>query len=163
MIEFSYQGIKVVATATMVQHDFRDESNRQRTRFDRDLEVMVCFWDFTIANGDLFELAFVKSTLTYFAHAYWKRSNKEGGKIDLAKVLHHKTSYGTHSLYFSAKQKDKRHYLHIMMTLDGTPVGEVYLDGQEVIMLEIAIGKTISLLAPAVIHPSKSCPETVYL
>ena len=34
------------------------------------------------------------------------------------------------------------------MTEDGRPAGEVYLSAQEVIMLDIAIGKAINLLSP---------------
>ena len=91
----------------------------------------------------------MKSCLQYFMQGYWKRSNKEGGKIDLAKGLHHEDfGAGRSSLYFVAKQKDKKHYLQISLQQAGETVNEIYLDGQETIMLDIAIAKAIGLLTP---------------
>lgn len=152
-MEFNFKGITVAATVEMGQHDYRDADNRRRTRFERDVRVQVRFWDFTIENGDLCELAFVRSTLNYFMQAYWKRSSNQGGRIDLAKTLHHENPRGgRQSLYFVARQKNKQNFLHICMTQNGATANEVYLDGQEVIMLDIAIGKAISLLPPRTVE-----------
>ncbi len=52
-----------------------------------------------------------------------------------------------------ARQKNGIQSLEISVADNGMPAGEVYLSGQEVIMLDIAIGKAINLLSP----------ETVYL
>ncbi len=153
MIEFDFKGIRIEATVEMEQHDYSDAGNRQRTRFDREVRVFVHFWDFTIWNGNLHELAFVKSVLNYFVQAYWKRSSKEGRKIELVKVLEHQnTGKGRQSLYFVARQKNKMHFLQICLQQNGKTANESYLDGQEVIMLDIAIGKAISLLTPNTIH-----------
>ena len=149
MIDFDFKGIRINALVDMEQRTYKDHDGRQKTRFDRNVSVGVRFWNFVIRNGDLCELAFVKSTLNYFMQAYWKRSSKEGSKIDLAKALHHNEFLMVpQSLYFTARQKDKKHFLHICLQQRGVTVNEAYLDGQEVIMLEIAIGKAISLLAP---------------
>jgi hypothetical protein len=152
-VEFDFKGIRIAATVEIGQSDYRDADNRRRTRFERDVRVQVRFWDFTIENGDLFELACVKSTLNYFMQAYWKRSSKEGGRIELVKALHHENPRdGRQALYFAARQKNKKNFLHICLTKDGATVDEVYLDGQEVIMLDIAIGKAISLLPPRTVE-----------
>jgi len=149
MIEFDYKGIQIVVAAENQQINYKDSGNHHRTRFERDLRVFVHFWDFVIWNGNLQELAFVKSCLQYFMQCYWKRSTKEGGKIDLAKGLHHEDfGMGRSSLYFVARQKDKKHYLQISLQQAGKIINEIYLDGQETIMLDIAIAKAISILTP---------------
>ncbi|HEX2768855.1 MAG TPA: hypothetical protein VHN12_06190 [Geobacteraceae bacterium] len=53
------------------------------------------------------------------------------------------------TLCFVAKQKDKRNYLQISLAKKGETIKEEYLDGQEVIMLDIALGKAINLLTPS--------------
>lgn len=149
MINFDYKGIRVEAMADSQQVNYEDAGNRHRTRFERDVQVFVHFWDFLIWNGNLQELAFVKSCLQYFMQGYWKRTNKEGGKIDLAKCLHQEDSRkGRLSLYFVARQKNNRHYLQICLQRAGKTVNEIYFDGQEVIMLDIVLAKAINLLTP---------------
>lgn len=156
MIEFDFKGIKIEATVEMEQHDYRDAGGHYKSRFDRETKVVVRFWGFTI-DGNLTELTFVKSTLNYFMQCYWKRTSKEGSKIDLAKGLHHETSLtGRQSLYFVARQKDKKHFLQICLQQRGATVNESYLDGQEVIMLDIVIGKAINLLTPTTTSRVKS-------
>lgn len=149
MIKFDFKGIRIDATAETEQRNYKDADHRQKTRFERNVRVFVKFWDFTIWDGDLQELAFVKSTLQYFMQGYWKRTGKEGSKIELAKGLHHENPYeGRQSLYFVARQKNKTHFLQICLQKGGTTVNEVYLDGQEVLMLDVAIGKCINMLTP---------------
>lgn len=167
MIEYDYKGIKVEATAEMAQHDYEDAGGHSRARFDRNAKVVVRFWSFTI-DGNLTELAYVKSILNYFMQCYWKRTSKEGSRIDLAKVIHHSDknliSY-PQSLNLMARQKNKKHYLEISLYTNGVPDGGIYLDGQEVIMLDIALGKAISLLTPKVVkgeedEKKKDSPES---
>jgi hypothetical protein len=150
VINFDYKGIRVEATVDNQQIDYKDAGNRHRTRFERDVRVFVHFWDFTIWNGNLQELSFVKSCLQYFMQGYWKRASKEGSKIDLAKALHQEDGIeGRLSLYFVARQKDKKHYLQICLQRAGKTVNEIYIDGQEAIMLDIALSKAINLLTPS--------------
>lgn len=149
MVEFNLKGISVKAIVEISRHDYKDASCRYRTRFDREVRVEADFWGFSIA-GNLSELSFIKSTLSFFMQAYWKRTRKEGAKIDLTKSLHHNAPNGKRqSLAFVARQKANEQYLHICLHQDGNKGGECYLDGQEVIMLDIALGKAINLLAPA--------------
>ena len=75
----------------LTQHDYRDSGGHYKSRVDRDMKLIVRFWNFTI-DGNLTELAFVKSTLNYFMQAYWKRTSIAGRQ----------------SLYFVARQKDKK-------------------------------------------------------
>jgi hypothetical protein len=154
MIEYDYKGIKVEATVEMERHDYVDAGGHSRARFDRNTKVVVRFWSFAI-DGSLTELAYIKSTLNYFMQCYWKRTSKEGSRIDLAKLIHH--CHESHfvnpqSLNLMARQKNKKHYLEISLFENGNPAGEVYLDGQEVIMLDISLGKAISLLTPKVVE-----------
>jgi len=149
MIKYDFKGIKVTAETNMIQHDFEDADNKYRTRFDRENTVTVQFWEFVI-DDNLTGLAFVKSSLNYFMQGYWKRSGKDGSKVDLAKCLCHRD--GQQSLYFTARQKDNKHFLHISLQQGGVTVNECYLDGQEVIMLDVAIGKAISLLMPVTLR-----------
>ena len=157
MIEFEFKGIKVEATVVIDRQDYKDANYKAQTRFTRDGVVSVVFWNFNIVN-DLYDLAFVKSTLNYFMQCYWKRSSKEGSKIDLATALDHGEDcppYGIEqSLNMVARQKDKKHFLEISLTENGKPAGQVYLSGREVIMLDIAIGKAIYLLSPRAIFTS---------
>lgn len=152
MMEFDFEGIKVIATAEMKQINYKDERKGISTRHERVVNVVVYFWNFAI-NGDLYELAFVKSSLQFFMQAYWKRANKEGAKIKFEKVLCRKDKlYGHQSLCFDARQKANEYSLHISYQSGGRTLNEVYLDGQEVVMLDIAIGKAISWLAPGTIE-----------
>lgn len=150
MIKFEFNGIKIKAAVEVEQHDFQDAFGRTRSRFDRSITVEAGFWNFRIMEN-LSEFAFIKSTLQYFMQGYWKRASKAGGKIDLSKTLHHHHIHaGKQSLWFVARQKDGKHYLQICLKEEGATVNEVYLDGQEVIMLDIAIGKAINLLSPSI-------------
>lgn len=152
MVDFEFKGIRVNATGELERYDYKDAGNRGQTRFNRNMVVTVGFWDFVIVN-DLYELAMVKSTLSYFMQAYWKRSSKAGSKIELATALFHDDEFNPQALNMIARQKNGIQSLEISVAENGMPAGEVYLSGQEVIMLDIAISKAINLLSP----------ETVYL
>ncbi len=56
------------------------------------------------------------------------------------------------SLYLVARQKNGIHYLEISLIEKGKTANNIYLSGQEVIMLDIAIGKAINLLTPETIY-----------
>jgi len=144
MIEFNFKGISVSATVEMERYDYRDNGGHYKTRFNRNTLVKANFWGFVIDN-DLYELATVKSTLNYFIQAYWKRSSKAGSKIELATAL---KRGNPQALYLVARQKNGIHSLEISLIEKGTPAGKIYLSAQEVIMLDIAIGKAINLLSP---------------
>ena len=145
MIEFDYKGVRISATAEMCRHDFRDANNIGRTRFNRNVKVRVSFWSFDIYD-DLYELSMVKSTLTYFMQAFWKRSSKLGAKIELATSLEHQ--FPKQTLSFIARQKNNNHSLEITLTENAQQIDCVYFSGQEVIMLDVGISKVIALLMP---------------
>ena len=153
MIDFNFKGIRISAVVEMEPCTYKDGNNRARTRFDREVTVAVHFWDFIITYGNLFELAFIKAILNYFMQAYWKRASKEGSRIELEKALLRPEYHGVQeALCFVAKQKDKINYLHIWHEKNGKTVKEVYLDGHEVIMLDIALGKAVNLMTPQPAH-----------
>lgn len=147
MIEFNFKGISVSATVEMERYDYRDNGGHYKTRFNRNTLVRANFWGFVIDN-DLYELAMVKSSLNYFMQAYWKRTSKAGSKIELVTMLKRYNSGNQQALYLVARQKDGIHSLEISLVEKGAPSGKIYLNGQEVIMLDIAIGKAINLLTP---------------
>ena len=150
MVRFDFKGISISSSFHMDERIYKDAGGHSRTRFDREVSLYVSFWDFDLQDGDLYELAFIRSILHYFMQAYWKRSSKEGSRIELAKVLSRKDYKGNQeALCFVARQKDKKNYLQIYLTKKGETVKEEYLDGQEVIMLDIALGKAINLLTPS--------------
>jgi hypothetical protein len=145
LIEFEFKGIEVEVTVEMERYEFRDSGGHHKNHFNRNAHVMVRFWDFVIHN-DLYELALVKSTLSYFMQAYWKRNSKTGSKIELATALEHFHGRYPQSLNLIARQKNGMHSLEVSLTENGKPAGEIYLSGQVVIMLDITIGKAINLL-----------------
>lgn len=145
MANFNYRGIITEAIASMQRYDYKDANNIGRTRFDRKVCVKAKFWNFEICD-DLFEFAFVKSSLSYFMQAYWKRSSKQGSKIELATSLEHQTT--SQILYFNARQKNNQQSLEISLHEQWCPSEQIYLTIHEVIMLDTAISKAISLLAP---------------
>ena len=147
MIEFNLKGISITATVEMERYDFRDKGGHYKTRFNRNTLVKADFWGFVVDN-DLTELATVKSTLNYFMQAYWKRSSKAGSKIELATALKHDYGVQQQSLSLVARQKNSIHSLEIFLIENGKTANNIYLSGQEVIMLDIAIGKAINLLTP---------------
>lgn len=148
MIEFEFDGIRIEIRAETERYDYKDANNRGRTRFERQVKILVRFWEFHVL-GNLQELSLIKSSLTYFMQGYWKRSGKDGNRIDLATTLNRKYPNGAKQvLYFLARQKNKSNYLHICLERNDVNINEVYLDGQEVLMLDIAIGKAIHLLTP---------------
>ncbi len=151
MVRYDFKGIKVEAKVLVDRQDYRDGGGHYKSRIDKNSKIVVRFWGFTIA-GCLTELAFVKSTLNYFMQCYWKRTSKEGSKIELIKTLCREFGKDDEQkLFLIARQKNKKHFLQICLQQKGSTVNECYLDGQEVIMLDIAIGKAINLLAPTTI------------
>ena len=149
MVRFEFKGISISSSFHMDERIYKDAGGHRRTRFDREVSVNVRFWDYDFRHGDLYELAFVRSILHYFMQAYWKRSSKDGSRIEFAKCLSRRDHKGNQeALCFVARQKDGRNYLQISLVKKGETVKEEYLDGQEVIMLDIALGKAINLLTP---------------
>jgi hypothetical protein len=138
----------------MERYDYKDANNIGRTRFDRNVFVRVRFWGFVIYN-DLYELAMVKSTLNYFMQAYWKRSRKQGIKIELATSLEHQDNGSIKSLNLIAKQKNNESSIEVSLAENGNRLGCIYLNAQEVIMLDIAIAKAIALLTPQAVYIDK--------
>lgn len=145
MVKFDYRGVGIEATVEMKRSDYKDSNNVGRTSFNRNVFVTVHFWNFVICN-DLYELALIKSSLNYFMQAYWKRTSKQGMKFDLATTLEHNDKM--QKLNLIAKQKNNKYYLEVSLTGNGQQIECIYLSGQEVIMLDVAISKAIALLMP---------------
>ena len=145
MVKFYYRDIKVEAIVKMTRDDYRDANNVGRTRFYRNVKVRVSFWNFCI-DDDLCELAMVKSSLSYYMQAFWKRSSKQGSKIELATALEHQ--FPKQTLGLTARQKNNKHSLEVNLVENGLQSECMYLTAQEVILLDVAISKAIALLTP---------------
>jgi hypothetical protein len=150
MLKFELNGIKVEIGAELERHEYADANNYKHTRFERKMEIRVLFWEFII-SGNLQDLSLIKSSLSYFMQGYWKRSGKEASKIDLVTniIKYHPHGY-VWLLQFSTGQKNKKNFLHVSLEKDGLTQHEVYLDGQQVLMLDVAIGKALSFLSPKI-------------
>jgi hypothetical protein len=147
MLNFSYNGIKIDAEAEMTPVKYRD-GDHQRLRFERDVRVNLNFWDYNIWNGDLFETAFVKSILSHFLHENGRHSRKAEHGIKLNKTLKHDNAYRETdlALSFASRQRNGENYLHIFLEKEGHTINECYLDCMDVGLLDIAVGKAISLM-----------------
>jgi hypothetical protein len=148
MLEFKMDGIMVEIGAEVVSHGYNDARMQVRTRFERQVKVHVQFWDF-ICRGNFHDLSLIKSSLLYFMQGYWKRSGKDASRIDLATEINwHHFDGEIQTLHFAARQKNKKNFLHISLERNESIANEVYLDGQQVLMLDIAIGKALYFLTP---------------
>ena len=151
MLIFEYKGIKVTATAEMVSHEYSDVKKGKQTHREKVFDVAVNFWRYDFCSDNFQELIFVKAALQYYMSCYWKRTSKEGSKIDFTKTLTREVQlYGKQSLSFSARQQNKKHSLLISFESGGRIINEVYLEGHDVIMLDMAIGKIVNWLSPRV-------------
>jgi hypothetical protein len=154
MFEFNFKDISIEAKVKIRHYDYR-ASGYYRSHVFRNVIVNVNFWDFMICN-DLYELATVKSTLNYFMQAYWKRSSNQENRINLDTSIEHNPNNedGTwQKLNLSARKKARINYLEVSLTNVFETKIPMYLSGQEVIMLDIAISKVINLLSPQEIEP----------
>lgn len=150
MLEFDFKGITIEAIDRAVEIPYSDSDFPKRVKYRRRVRISVRFWDYMISDN-LYELAFVKSVLNYFMQAHWKRSTKEGVRINLDETLRKGKGNDLNlSLFFSARLKDKISYLNICLKDgEGKLLNDLYLTGREVLMLDIAMGKAISLLQPS--------------
>jgi hypothetical protein len=97
------------------------------------------------------DLSIIKSTLTYFMQGYWKRSGTAASRIDLdTDIFKYQSQDCAWLLNFSDRQKDKKSSLRVCLEKNGLMQHEMYLNGQQVLMLDVAIGKALSLLSPRI-------------
>lgn len=151
MLKFEYKDIVIEARAELQRYDYKDANNIGRTRFDKSVLIKVQFWHFVIYN-DLYDFSVIKSALQYFMQAYWKRSSKQGGKIDLSTSIEHNDTNKV--LQFVARQSKHKYSLEVSLYEQGDNLSaNMYLTGQEVIMLDVALTKAINLLVPEVHYP----------
>jgi hypothetical protein len=152
-MNYDYKGIKITATTKMQEVKYLDNSGEKRTRLEKDVIIFVHFWDFTIWNGDLYELTFVKSCLQFFLQSFWRRSSNDGIRFELSETLRHEDPRdGDESLHFAARQKHGKISLYIFVQRGDETINEVYLNSREVIMLDLVIGKAIHMLTPNILH-----------
>jgi len=151
MLKFKLDGIIVETMAELEHHEYTDENRHKHSRIERKMTTRLLFWGFVVW-GTLQDLALIKSSLTYFIQGYWKRSSKAASKIDLDTEISHPHIDGNiRAVHFTARQKNNKNFLYISLEKDGVTQHEMYLDGQQVLMLEIAISKAISLLSPRIV------------
>jgi hypothetical protein len=150
-MKFKYDGIEIEVNKRPEPYEYEVSENNTYMGYNKNPCVNVKFWEFVIKDGDLFELAFVKSVCAFFMQAYWKHSPKDGNKIMLAKNLTHEIvgrEYFSSTLSFDAVVGNKISKLRILQKNDEEIVAQIYLTCVEVMMLDIAIGIAINMLAP---------------
>lgn len=147
MITYDFKGITIEAVCQMSTSQFH-AARKIQTRVDRVMQVYVTFFDtFAIEDGNISDLFFVKSCTQYFLQSCWR--HKLNSRIEFSKSLTRETGYANlYSLNFKARQKNNQHYLQVSLHEYGQKVSEIYLDAQEVIMLDAALGKALNLLSP---------------
>jgi len=145
-------GIKVEIEAELERHEYTDSNRYKHSRFERKMEIRVMFWELIIL-GNLQDLSLIKSSLTYFMQGYWKRSGAEASRIGLnTNIFKYQSLDYIWNLNFSDRQKDKKSFLRVCLEKNGLMQHQMYLDGQQVLMLDIAIGKVLSFLSPKITH-----------
>jgi hypothetical protein len=151
MINFNCKEFWISAITRPIPRGYPDKNGKLITRYEKESKCLLHFGKFTIDDGNLTEFAFVKAVLQVFIHGCRKRVTKEGGRIDLQTSLPRDENRAeSPKLWFSAQQKDKKHYLRVFLESNGAITNQVYLDELEVIMLDIAISKVINLMKPEV-------------
>lgn len=147
MLTYDFKGITIEAVCEINASNFQT-ARQTHTRVDRVMQVYVTFFDaFVIEDGNLSDLAFVKACAQFFLQSYWR--HKLNRRIEFSKSLTRETGDGNfHSLSFTARQKNNQHYLHVSLGENDWTVSETYLDAQEVIMLDAALGKALNLISP---------------
>lgn len=148
MVEFDYEGISLNVMTDTAVIEYQDSNRRLKNRIARQVRVSMEFWSFKICHGQLYEFAFIKSVLQYFQQSC-RRSRNSTSRITLSKMLHHNKHYHDppQILSFRARQKNDENFLHIELIVTGKTINECYLDIIDVGMLEIVIGKGISLMS----------------
>ncbi len=143
-------GIKVEIETELKHHEYTDSNYHKHSRFERKMEIRVMFWEL-ITLGNLQDLSLIKSSLTYFMQGYWKRSGAEASRIGLNTNIfkYHSLDYAW-LLNFSDRQKDKKSSLRVRLEKNGRMQHEIYLDGQQVLMLDVAISKALYFLSPKI-------------
>lgn len=155
MISFKYKGICIQATLEEKIREYDDPRRGRSKKLERYTDVLIDFWDYTIRQERFTQVTFIKSVLQYYMQCYWKRSSKQGSKIDLNKTIKQMDLYkGEVMLCFAAKQRNNQYSLLISVVQDSSVQREVYLDIQEVIMLHDAMSKAFNLLSPVIEPPS---------
>lgn len=151
MIFFDFNGIIIESFVERRRIGCRGiEDDKYKILIERQVKVIVKFWEYTIVDGDLYSLAFIKSCLQLFIQLYWRRSKKSESRLDLGRhLMQFSFENKQQFICFRARQKNKEHSLEIFYMDSPDKTHSIYLNPQEVILLEIAISKAINLLAPA--------------
>jgi len=142
-LSYETEAINVEIRSHVEEYDYMDVNKREKTRFERQMKVLVRFWDFH-SRSNLQDLAVIKGVLSYYTHGYWKRSGKEIYKLNINQELRQDTLV----LRFADRQKNKMNFLYISLHKNEALVSETYLDIQEAIILEVAVSKAMQLLSP---------------
>lgn len=153
MIAYDYKGVKISAVSELREFSFKLDY-RTVKQLHKVTRVRVSFFDYFVLGENLTDLAFVKSCIQFFTQSYWRHRHKQGSKIDFSKGLTKAATAGkSYALYFTARQKNNQHYLHLELLKGEDLVSEEYLDPQEVMMLDAAIGKAMNMLSPKLVQP----------
>jgi len=148
VIELDCGAIYMKAFDRLENRSYRDENGNNRNRTEWRIDVYVRIFDYVITNQHFGDLVRLKSALQFFIQNYWRKSSKKGLSRIKLNVEMTRPKFDQ-ILSLIARQKNNEHYLQI--TYKDVEEGiekSVYLDGQEAIMIDTALGKMINLTSP---------------
>lgn len=149
-MRFECHGIKIDIEAKLVVREILDGKKDTIKRTEREITASTYFFNYSVKDKDLTTYAFIKSVLQTYTSLYKSSQGKIGYKIDLDETIHQTSRpYGMQSLQFASKQKSGINSLYICQKNDNEKVWDVYLRYHEVLMLDIALGKVISMMGPS--------------
>lgn len=133
MITYHWKNVHIEITKTRVLQRHKDTYGTGRDIFVRNVEVDIWFWNYYVKG--LTRLALIKSVLQSFMY------NRMGDILVKDFVID--------SLRLQKTQKDGKQYLKFeLCEIDGSVDKEEYFNYQEVVMLDIALGKALNFLSP---------------
>lgn len=151
IILYSASDLKLTVATNFKHYKFKDAKRDIRARVEKYVSVHLDFWDeLTITEAELSDLIRIKASLSYFMQCYWKRTGFNNEMIAMPLTLQ---CNGEKTLVLSKAQKNKQYYLRVKLNRVTESVminfgRETYLDGIEVVALDIALHKAINLIQP---------------
>jgi len=133
MITYHWKNVHIEITETRVLQRKEDRYGTGRDIFVRNVEVGIWFWKYYV-NG-LTRLAFIKSVLQAFLYNRMGDIPAEDFVIEFLRL--------------KRTQKDGKQFVKFeLCEIDGSVDKEEYFNYQEVVMLDIALGKALNFLSP---------------
>jgi len=133
MITYHWKNVHIEITKTQVLQRHKDTYGTDRDILVRNVEVGIWFWKYYVQG--LTRLVFIKSVLQAFLHNRMGDIPAEDFVIEFLRL--------------KRTQKDGKQFVKFELCgIDGSVDKEEYFNYQEVVMLDIALGKALNFLSP---------------